>query len=105
MINSERQNQKDNFWTLSLNENSDSEKYPELNIYNIDRVTYLPYKFNQVNDIFTKDNSTVIHSITVGIHWFNGSPISVNFQNGIDKKEIPTTGTIYKYFKKYLDKI
>lgn len=41
---------------------------------------------------------------TIGIHWFNGSPYSAKFKDLAESQLFPTTGSIYPYVKKYLDK-
>jgi glycosyltransferase involved in cell wall biosynthesis len=39
----------------------------------------------------------------VGIHWFNGSNISVGYENLIDQGKFPKGGSIYPYVQKYLN--
>lgn len=77
-------------------------KYPGLNILVIDKYTYLPYSWNKINDIFVNNIPENIKPYTVGIHWFNGSSIAVEFEKLLDQNKLPTTGSIYPFIKKYV---
>lgn len=79
------------------------EKFPELNILVMSNSCYLPYAWNMIDDIFLYDISKNITDCTIGIHWFNGSSTSVKYENMIDNKTFPTTGSIYPFVKKYFD--
>jgi dTDP-4-dehydrorhamnose reductase len=79
--------------------------YPELNILVAPETCYLPYAWDKINDIFVINLPDKITNDTIGIHWFNGSNISVKYENMIDNKTFPRTGSIYKYVQKYLDKL
>lgn len=78
-------------------------KYPELNILVMNHGSYLPYQWDEVEKIYTDSSPENMQNYTVGIHWFNGSPMSVNYQNMIDRDEFPTNGSIYPYIKKYFE--
>jgi hypothetical protein len=76
-------------------------KYPHLNILNMHHDTYLPIKWSEMSNIFTNIVPKITDR-TIGIHWFNGSPISKKFQNDFSTLSHPTTGTIYKYIEEYI---
>lgn len=78
-------------------------KFPELNILVMPNSCYLPYAWNAIDNIFLHNKSENITGPTIGIHWFNGSASSVAYENMIDNKTFPTTGSIYPYVKKYFD--
>lgn len=77
-------------------------KHPEINILNIPGSSYLPYASSIMDAIFYRDLPDKVNNDTLGIHWFNGSPIAKNFQNQLDKDIHPKTGSLYKYIEKYL---
>lgn len=79
------------------------EKYPELNVFVMSNKSYLPYAWNQINEIFINNIPNWILPFTIGIHWFNGSSASVHYENLIDTSEFPTTGSIYPYIQKYFE--
>lgn len=78
-------------------------KYPNLNILNINHDTYLPIKWNEINNIFYNDYSDRITNYAIGIHWFNGSSISKKFQNEFYSNNFSKNGTIYKYLNYYIN--
>lgn len=86
---------------LYKNVNDIKTKFPKLNIININESTYLPIKWNEIDNIFYNSRDDKINNYTIGIHWFNGSPISKKFQNDFDLKISPINGTIYKYITEY----
>jgi hypothetical protein len=38
---------------------------------------------------------------TVGVHWYNGSPISREFENKLENNENCTNSILWKYIEKY----
>ena len=78
-------------------------KHPELNILILDNKSYLPYNWNQINDIFIVNKPQNMRPYTVGIHWFNGSNESKKYQMLINNNQLPKTGSIYPYLEKYLN--
>ncbi|QKF93572.1 dTDP-6-deoxy-L-lyxo-4-hexulose reductase [Fadolivirus algeromassiliense] len=79
-------------------------KYKQLNIITLDKYVYLPYDWNKINEIFLLSLPQNIKDHTIGIHWFNGSKISVMYENMIEENKFPDTGSIYPYIKEYLTK-
>ncbi len=63
-------------------------KFPQLNVFEMNRSFYLPYAFNKIEDIFSLNRPQVILNVTFGIHWFNGSPTTRKFVNLIGKCSI-----------------
>ena len=76
-------------------------KYPDLNVLVLPERSYLPYAWNRIDNIFLHNFPQYIESYTIGIHWFNGSQFSVSYENLIDQKKFPVTGSIYPYVEKY----
>jgi dTDP-4-dehydrorhamnose reductase len=81
------------------------EKYPNLNILIMTNQCYLPYAWNKINDIFVHNLPNNFTQNTVGIHWFNGSAVSMTYVNMIDTNDFPTNNSIYPYIQKYLNKL
>lgn len=79
--------------------------FPELNILVLSEQSYLPYKWNRIDEIFVHNIPDKMNEETIGIHWFNGSQKSVEYENMIDKHIFPTSGSIYKYVNKYFDEL
>ncbi len=52
-----------------------------LNVINISSEVVYPFSDKQVDQIFNATNHHLISSRTIGIHWFNGSPISKMYNN------------------------
>jgi len=77
--------------------------HPELNILVMSNDSYLPYQWYDIYAIFLHNKPENITPITIGIHWFNGSNISVEYENMLDRRMLPTTGSIYPYIKDYLE--
>lgn len=80
-----------------------NKKHPDINSLILESTYYLPYAWNRIDDIFANNKSNNIKSYTVGIHWFNGSSYSKNYQKMLENGTLPETGSIYVYLKKYLN--
>lgn len=74
-----------------------------LKVASFDNIPYLPYKHPvpEIKKIFHEKQHRVLGPNTFGIHWFNGSPISKDYENKLDKGVADKTGPIYKYVKEY----
>lgn len=79
-----------------------SKKHKNINLLVLHNKYYLPFAYNKIEDIFVNNKSNQINNDTVGIHWFNGSSLSKNYQNLLENNSLPKTGSIYKYIQKYL---
>lgn len=77
-------------------------KYPELNIQVLYRDSYLPYQWNQIDDIFVNSKPENIMPYTVGIHLFNGSDRTVYYENLFATNQNPHIRSIWPYIKKYM---
>ena len=55
--------------------------FPNLNILVEDKYIYLPYEYNELEQLFDHVNLNNLKSKTIGIHWFNGSPQAKTYQN------------------------
>lgn len=79
------------------------ERFPHLNILVLQKTSYLPIEWDHCDELFKINVPDRIKSNTIGIHWYNGSPIAKEFQNNLDKNNYQKTGTIYRYFQQYLN--
>jgi len=73
------------------------EKYPDLKISNLHMDIIYPYDSTKVNLLFNTLDDSLISSRTVGIHWYNGSDISKEFNNSLQKRDNVLTELIKKY--------
>ena len=76
--------------------------FPHSNVLILDKYSYLPYNWDAVNQIFLHSIPGNIKSYTAGIHWFNGSNVSVGYEMMLDQGKFPQTGSIYPFIQKYL---
>jgi len=77
--------------------------HSDLNILVMSGDIYLPFAWYEIGGIFATNHPEKIKPNTVGIHWFNGSSVSVEYENMLDRGAFPTTGSIYPYIKTYLN--
>ena len=72
-------------------------KYPSLKISNLPMDSLYPYDWTKVNLLFNTLDDSLISSRTVGIHWYNGSHISKEFNNSLKKHANVLTELIRKH--------
>lgn len=78
-------------------------EYSNKNILILPLDSYLPYEWNELDQIFLKKNISKIKNNTFGIHWFNGCFEAKNFQNQLEEKKNNNLGSINIFIEKYLD--
>jgi mannosyltransferase OCH1-like enzyme len=61
---------------------------------------YVPYNPNDIKSIYDTKQIKITAN-TVGVHWYNGSPISRKFENKLERNENCTNSILWKYIKKY----
>ena len=67
-----------------LNKHQDNVLYRK-DVYNLDKTAFYSYDHHVINKIFNESDLSLITDKTIGIHWYNGSPISKNFTNIFDE--------------------
>ncbi|AYV83499.1 MAG: dTDP-6-deoxy-L-lyxo-4-hexulose reductase [Hyperionvirus sp.] len=77
-------------------------KLPDLKFANIGMNVIYPYIHDQMDILFEKNNISLIKNRTIGIHWYNGHPITKKFLNEANYDKDVTINTI---IKKYLPNI
>ena len=77
-------------------------KLPDLKFANMEMDVVYPYNCNEMDILFKKNDLTKIKDTTIGIHWYNGHPVTKIFLNEADyDKKV----TINQIIKKYLSNI
>jgi len=82
-------------------------KNNELNILVLDKFSYLPYVWYEIENIFYNNTPENIKENTVGIHWFNGGDLSKDYQNLFETEKngnisLINKGSIFPYIQEYI---
>jgi hypothetical protein len=72
-----------------------------LKILNIPMEIVYPFEYISLYKLFNDINLDMIKDNTIGVHWFNGSDISKNFNNEYDHKKKNLNNTITKLIELY----
>ena len=81
--------------------NGIAEKFPDLHFANINIDIIYPYKWNQMDVLFTQNNIQYIINKTIGVHWYNGSTTTETFLNNENYEEQVSINTIIKKYLGY----
>jgi len=77
------------------------QKNPSLKICNLPMDIIYPYNDSKINQLFNSDDMSLLTNRTVGIHWYNGSHISKEFNNNYDPSDSDKKNVITELIKKY----
>ena len=77
------------------------QKFPDLHFADLSMDIVYPYKFYQMHILFTKNDIRNITDKTIGIHWYNGHPITETFLNSENYGADLTINTIIKKYLNY----
>lgn len=82
--------------------NGISKVFPNLHFANLSMNDVYPYRWNQMDILFQKNDLNYVKENTIGIHWYNGSQITKEF---INKADYTCNVSINNIIKKYLPTI
>lgn len=67
------------------------QKFPTLNVVIMDKWHYLPFEWDELDQLFDKVVELPQRPETFGVHWFNGSAQAKQFMNGAINRECTLT--------------
>ena len=76
-------------------------KFSDVNTLILPAIFYLPYHYSEIPLIYNT-KKIKITSNTVGLHWYNGSCISRDFENQLENNENCSNSILWKYIEKYI---
>lgn len=75
--------------------------HPNLDVSNLPMNFIYPYNDSKINMLFNSEDESLITDKTIGIHWYNGSNISKEFNNQYNKDSEFKNNVITNIIKKY----
>lgn len=71
-------------------------------VFNLNKTVFYSYDHHVINKIFNENDLSLLTYKTVGVHWYNGSPISKDFTNVFDEDNTDFNNLITLLVKKYV---
>ncbi|BCS83206.1 putative glycosyltransferase [Cotonvirus japonicus] len=78
------------------------DNFPENKFLIEDKYIYLPFEYNNINELYSSTNLTFTKTKTIGVCWFGGSDQAFNLQNNIDKLVVKNDSILLKLINKFV---